>query len=140
MKIKIILMQIFYFSLQFCLTLIFHTRFNGEFKAERVFITHSDWEIILEIFLLLGLSLGMGRYILKSDRMIHTTFWSGISLFLLFEASKYIEYLLGYLPNYLDVPIISLLLSFMLIFVYMSVLYVACLLWKRKNIGREIND
>ena len=82
-------MQIFYFSLQFCLTLIFHTRFNGEFKAERVFITHSDWEIILEIFLLLGLSLGMGRYILKSDRMIHTTFWSGISLFLLFEASKY---------------------------------------------------
>ena len=39
MKIKIILMQIFYFSLQFCLTLIFHTRFNGEFKAERVFIT-----------------------------------------------------------------------------------------------------
>ena len=125
------ILQLLYFVLRFGLTSIFHTRCISDPKAERIFISYSNGEILLKIALLMGLSWGMGRYILQSDRMVRTTLWSGMSLFLLFEASKYMEYWLGYLPTYFDAPVLGLLFSFLAVCIYMGMLYVTCLLWKR---------
>lgn len=131
MQTRIVILQLLYFVLRFGLTSIFHTRCISGPKAERIFISYSNGEILLKIALLMGLSWGMGRYILQSGRMVRTTLWSGMSLFLLFEASKYMEYWLGYLPTYFDAPVLGLLFSFLAVWIYMGMLYVACLLWKR---------
>ena len=130
MKIKIILLQIIYFSLLLCLKFIFHTRCDA--GVERVFHIQSNMEVILEILLLLGLSVCMCMYILKSYKMIYTALWICLSLSLLFEASKYIDYLLGYLPHYGDVPIlIGIALTIVMMVVYVSILCLICLLWRK---------
>jgi len=98
MKIKIFFLQVIYFSLRLCLKFIFQTRYNV--GTERVFYIQSNIEIILEILLLTGLSFGMCRYILKSNKMIYTSLWICLSLVFLFEVSKYIDYLLGFLPHW----------------------------------------
>jgi len=133
MKTKVILLQVVYFSLLLCLKFIFYTRCDT--SVERFIYVQSDIEVTLEILFLLGLSFGMCRYILKSKKMFCTSLWMGFSLFLLFEVSNLIEYLLGFLPNYNDVPqIIRLPLVLVVILVYMCTLYLICLyLRKRKG-------
>ena len=130
MIILVFLFQITFFVLLFCIKIIFQTRSNV--GIERVFYIQSSTEIILGVLLFLGLSFVMCKYILKTDNMIHASLWTGLSLFFLFELSKYIEHMLGFLPNYGDVPIIiSMFLSLAATLVYMCVLYVICLLLKR---------
>ena len=130
MKTKIILFQVFFFIFLFCIKFFFHSRCDVE--LERVFYIQSGIEVKLEILLLLGLSFGMCSNILKSEKMFHTSLWIGLSLCFLFETSKYIEYRLGFLPNYGDVPImVSIFLSIVTIFIYVCVLYVVCLLLKK---------
>jgi hypothetical protein len=127
----IVLVQIVFFILWLCLKPIFHTR--ADVGVERVFYVQSNLEITLEIILLLGLSFVMCKYILKSNSMILASLYMGLSLFILFEISKYVEHLLGFLPNYgKDMPIIiSSSLSLVATLLYMSVLYVICLLLKK---------
>jgi len=127
MKIKIFFLQVIYFSLRLCLKFIFQTRYNV--GTERVFYIQSNIEIILEILLLTGLSFGMCRYILKSNKMIYTSLWICLSLVFLFEVSKYIDYLLGFLPHYGDVPIlISITLTLLVTVVYVTILYLLCVM------------
>lgn len=127
--IKIFWVQIFYFVLQFCLKPMFHTPCHG---CERVFYVQSNMEIILEIALFLGLSVGMCYFILKTKRMIVTSFLMGIPLWVLFELTKYIEYLTGYLPHYGDVPVvIGFVLSLVVMAAYMGMLYLTCVFIKR---------
>ncbi|MDL2254774.1 hypothetical protein LJB78_00640 [Bacteroidales bacterium OttesenSCG-928-J16] len=128
--IKIFLLQIVFFILMFCIKFIFYPK--NDIELERVFYTLSDLEVILEMILFFGLSFGMCIYILKSNKMICVSCLAGLSLCFLFEMSKYIEYLLGFLPNYGDVPIIaSILLSLIATSLYMGILYLMCLLWKK---------
>ncbi len=113
MKTKIILLQVFFLISIFCI---------------RKFINIQDTKEILGVVLLVGLSFGMCRYILKSKKMFCVSLWMGFSLFLLFEVSNLIEYLLGFLPRYNDVPqIIRLPLVLVAILVYMLALYLICL-------------
>lgn len=131
-NIKVVLLQIVYSVLLLCLKPIFHTPCIG---CERVFYVQTNIEIILEIVLFLGLSFSMCYYILKTKKMLIASLLMGLSLWILFEISKYVEYLMGFLPHYGDVPIIvSLILSLMGILIYMSVLYLLCLFLRRKNI------
>ena len=128
--IQVFLSQVVFFILLFCIKFIYYPQ--DYIGVERFFYVQSDIEITLEILFLLGLSLGMCYYILKSNNMINSSIWMGLSLCFLFEISKYVEHLLGFLPNYGDVPIIiSILLSFVVISLYMSVLYVICLFLKK---------
>jgi hypothetical protein len=130
MKIRIIILQVAFFILLLCLKPIFHTQ--SAINVERIFYTQGNAEIALEIVLLLGLSFCMCKYISKTKKMFQTSFGMSLSLCLLFEISKYIEYLIGFLPNYGDVPIlISILLSYGVIFFYTCLLYFICLLWKK---------
>ena len=127
---KIILLQAVFFILLVSFKPIFHTR--CDVGVERVFYFQSNIEVILGFFLLLGLSFGMCRYILKSNKMINTSLFASLSLCFLFEISKYIEHLIGFLPHYGDVPlIISIPLSLVAAFVYISILYLICLFWKK---------
>jgi hypothetical protein len=130
MKIKVILLQVIYFGLLLCLKFIFHTRCAA--NIERVIHIQSNMEIILELLLLLGLSFGMCKYILKSNRMMYTSLWMGLSLFFLFQVSILIEYKLGFLPNYGDVPmLIGISLNLLVMLAYVFILYLLCLFWKR---------
>jgi len=118
MKITWFLLQVVFFIFLFCI--------------ERIFDAHRNVKIVLGLLLVLWISFVMCKYILKSDKMIYTSLLMGLSLCFLFEISKYIKHLLGFLPYYSDLPIaISILISLLAVFVYMSVLYVICLLWKR---------
>ena len=127
--IKVFLMQIVYFILQFCLKLVFHTPCIG---CERVYYVQTNTEIILEIVLFLGLTFGMCYHILKTKRMFVSSLLMGFSLWILFELSKYIEYLTGFLPHYGDVPVaFSLILSLVGTTIYMCMLYLICLFMKR---------
>jgi len=129
MKTKIILLQAVFFILLLCIKFIFHTICG--IGTERNFYIQSNIEIILEILLLLGLSFGMCRYILKSDKMIYISLWIWLSLSFLFEISKYVEHLLGFLPHYGDVPIlISIALTLVAVAIYVSILYLICLFLK----------
>ena len=122
-------MQIAFFILLFCLNPIFHTPCIG---CERKYDEPTWLEVILEAGLFLGLSVGMCYCLLKAERMFVTTLLMGISLCALFELSKYVEYLTGFLPHYGDVPIAaSFILSLVGAIIYMSVLYLICLLIKR---------
>lgn len=134
MKVKVIWLQAVYFILRFCIiTLVFYSQYNGNPKPERILHIQSDTEIILELILLLGLSVGMCIYILKSNQMMGTLLLMGASLFILSEASKYIEYLLGFSINHGDMPAaICTLLSLIAIFLYVSILYFICLFLKRR--------
>jgi len=115
---KIILVQVIFFILLFCIREIFY--YQDEIKE------------ILRIILLSGLSFVFCRYILKSEKMFCTSFKIALSLFILFEISTLIERFLGFLPRYTDVPIIiSASLAFVGAFVYMFTLYLLCLLWKK---------
>jgi hypothetical protein len=127
---KIILVQIVFFILLLSFKPIFHTR--CDVGAERVFYVQSNIEVMLEILLLLGLSFGMCRYMLKSANMIKTSLLAVVTLCFLFELSKYIEHLLGFFPHYGDVPIIfGIFLSLMITIVYTSILYLICLFLKK---------
>jgi len=115
---KIILLQTVFFILLFCI--------------ERIFYAQSNIKIILGLLLLLGLSFSMCKYILKSNRMILASLGMGLSFWFLFELKILIEYLLGFLPRYTDVPIIfSASLALTGVLVYMSILYLICLFWKK---------
>lgn len=54
MQTRIVILQLLYFVLRFGLTSIFHTRCISDPKAERIFISYSNGEILLEIALLVG--------------------------------------------------------------------------------------
>jgi hypothetical protein len=127
---KVFLLQVVFFTFLLCLKPIFH--FQCDIGAERVFYVQSNIEILLEILLLLGLSFGMCYYLLKSNNMALSSLWLGLSLCFQFEVSKYVEHLLGFLPHYGDVPLsISILLSLVSTFIYMSLLYGICLLLRK---------
>lgn len=118
MKVTWILLQVVFFILLFCI--------------ERTFDAHRNIKVVLGLLLVLWISFVMCKYILRSDKMIYTSFLMGLFLCFLFEISKYIKHLFGFLPYYGDVPIvISILISVLAVFVYMSILYAICLLWKR---------
>lgn len=112
------LLQVIFFILLFCI--------------ERTLDTQRSIKMILSLLLVLYFSFAMCKYILKSDKMIYTSFLMGLSLCFLFETFKYIKYLFGFLPYYGDAPIVkAILISILAVFVYMSILYAICLLWKR---------
>lgn len=132
MKRNVILIQLLFCGLLFCLSLIFHTLYVGNSHPEPIFYPQSDLKMLIELVLLVGLSWGMCRAILKSNQKLHTALWSAVSLFILFELTKYLEYACGYLPNYTDLPILfSLLFSFTAILIYTAILYLICLLWTK---------
>ncbi len=129
LNIRICLLQTAYFVLMFGLKYIFHIPCTD---CERVFYIQSNIEIILEGALFLGLTVSMCYCILKAKKMFATSIFMGLSLWLLFEASKYIAHLAGFFPHYGDVPImISMLLSFAVIFIYTCILYTICICLKR---------
>ena len=123
MKIKVILLQVTFIALIFCIRHYINIPVNTK--------------EILGIVLLLGFSFGMCRYILKSKGMLLTSFLMGISLFVVFEVAKIMEFQLGWLPRYNDVPIlISMLLSLVVILAYMCILYLICLFLKKEGVIR----
>lgn len=129
LNIRICLLQTVYFVLMFGLKYIFHSPCAD---CERVFYIQSNVEIILEGALLLGLTVSMCYYVLKAKKMFATSIFMGLSLWLLFEASKYIAHLAGFFPHYGDVPImISMILSFAAIFIYTCILYTICICLKK---------
>lgn len=124
--IRICLLQTVYFVLMFGLKSIFRIPCAD---CERVFYHQSNLEIILEAALFLGLSVSMCYCVLKARKMFATSILMGLSLWLLFEASKYVDHLVGFLPHYGDVPImIGMLLSFAVIFIYTGILYTICIM------------
>lgn len=132
MKRNVILIQLLFCGLLFCLSLIFYALYVGNSHPEPIFYPQSDLKMLIELVLLVGLSWGMCRAILKSNQKLHTALWSAVSLFILFELTKYLEYTCGYLPNYTDLPILfSLLFSFTAILIYTAILYLICLLWTK---------
>ena len=132
MKRNVILIQLLFCGLLFCLSGIFHTLYVGNSYPTPIVYPQSDLKMLIELVLLVGLSWGMCRAILKSNQKLHTALWSAVSLFILFELTKYLEYTCGYLPNYTDLPILfSLLFSFTAILIYTAILYLICLLWTK---------
>jgi hypothetical protein len=130
MKLKIIIAEIVFFVLLFFLKFIFCTQCDE--GVERVFYIQSSIEILLKLLLLLLLSVVLCCFILKSRRMIYTSFWIALSLCFLFEISKYIKHLFGFLPYYGDVPLsISILLSFVTAFIYAFIMCLLCLFIKK---------
>ena len=134
LNIKVLVIQIIYFTLRFCLKPMFHTPC---IDCERVFYVQTKTEIILEIILFLGLTVSMCYHILKTRIMYVMSFQIGLSFFVLFELSKYIEYMTGFLPHYGDIPIvISLILSLVVTTIYACILYFICLLIRRYSINQ----
>jgi len=117
---KIILLQTVFFILLF--------------GIERIAYLQGNIKIILGLLLLLGLSLSMCMFLLKSNRMILESLGMGLSFWFLFELKILIEYLSGFLPRYTDVPIIfSASLALAGTLAYISILCLICLFWKRLN-------
>ena len=81
MKRNVILIQLLFCGLLFCLSLIFHAPLCWEFSPEPIFYPQSDLKMLIELVLLVGLSWGMPSY-LKINQKLHTAFWSAISLFM----------------------------------------------------------
>ncbi|MCL2414943.1 MAG: hypothetical protein FWC94_06820 [Bacteroidales bacterium] len=130
-KTKIILLQIFFFILLLCVKFISRI-LNDVGEVDYLLYLHSNIEIVFGGLLLLGLSFGICRYILKSDKMLTTFFWITLSMYFLFLVFEYVEAVL-FLPLY-NAPMISHhLLSLVATFVYMCVLYVICLFWRKKS-------
>jgi len=130
-KTKIILLQIAFFTLLLCVKFISRI-LNDVGEVEYFLYIHGSMEIILGLFLLLGLSFGVCRYVLELNKILSTFLWITLSQFLLFLGFEYIEALL-LLPHY-DAPMISHhLLSLVATLVYMCVLYTICLLWKKNR-------
>jgi hypothetical protein len=129
MKKKILITQAIFFISLSLINFIFYPK--SEIGVERLFIPPNKIQELLELFLLLGVSFLMCRFILESPRMLRTSLGIGLSLWILFEISKCLEHLLGFLPNYLDVPIIiTISISLLAICVYVSVLYLICFVIK----------
>jgi len=118
---KILLLQVCFLFLEFCIR-----------RLGIILSIHSDVKWLLGIILLLGFSFGLCKYILKSEKMFRFSLLIGLSFFVLFEIFKYIEFISGILPRYgRDVPIIiSASLSLVAILIYVTILYVVCLMWK----------
>ncbi len=101
------------------------------FWIECTFDTQRNIKMTFSLLLVMWFSFVMCKYILKSDKMIYTSFLMGLSLCFLFETFKYIKYLFGFLPYYGDAPIVmTILISILAVFVYMSILFAICLLYK----------
>ncbi len=57
----------------------------------------------------------------------------GVSMLFLFETMKFIEYKLNLLPKYNEHPIASLVVSFILLFIYFGFIYFASILMKKQK-------
>jgi len=128
-KTKIMLLQTVFFTLLLCIKFITRVLCNAG-EVEYFYYIHSTVEIVFGILLLSGLFFGTCRYILKSKKMLITSLLMTLSLYLLYSIFEYIEALL-FLPYY-NVPMISNPFhSLVASVVYMCVLYVICLFWRR---------
>jgi len=84
-------------------------------------ITHNA---IIIFFLLFTIYLS--RILYKSNKRINLSVRLIFNLFLLFESFKYVEFKMGFLPHYNEVPIISAVFSFLIIVIYVVALNLIC--------------
>lgn len=70
MKRNVILIQLLFCGLLFCLSLIFYALYVGNSHPEPIVYPQSDLKMLIELVLLVGLSWGMCRAILKSNQKI----------------------------------------------------------------------
>jgi len=88
-------------------------------------------KITLIIFLFLILTWLIFRSILISKKRLFNCGFYGINMLFFFETMKFIEYKLNLLPKYNEHPIASLVISFILLFIYFSLIYLASILMKK---------
>ena len=69
--------------------------------------------------------------ILISKKRLFNCGFYGINMLFFFETMKFIEYKLNLLPKYNEHPIASLVISFILLFIYFSLIYLASILMKK---------
>jgi len=120
---NIILLQVIFFILLFCIREIFY--YQDVIKE------------VLRMILLSGLSFFFCRYILKSKKMFWTSLIMAFSLFILFEITTFIEHFLGFRPYEYDLLMISIPLAFAGAIVYTSILYLICLFLKNTYLKQK---
>jgi|GEM_PF-5365085 len=89
--------------------------------------------IILTIFMFLILTGLILWSILISKKKILNCGLYGVIMFFLFETMKFIEYKLNLLPKYNENPIASIIISFILLFIYFCLIYFVSVFVKNKK-------
>jgi len=89
------------------------------------------------IILTIGLTFFLYKYFYNAERIFKTFLITLLSLFLLFELKKAVEYFLGLLPKYSENTLISAIGSLACIAIYLGIIILLCHLIKTSKISRR---